>query len=147
MPTGVYNHKPNQGFQCGNKLGVSNKGKIRSNGYSAIHKWVVKIFGKATECEKCGNTNRVEWSNKYHNYLRERVEWQQLCSSCHLKYDNQENEKSKYKKICVVCNKKFVANMHNQIYCTLQCKENREGRREYKTKWELKKYHSTKQLI
>lgn len=56
-------------------------------GYRAIHSWVVRLFGKANCCEKCHaqNAKRYEWANISGNYLRDRSDWRNLCSSCHIK--------------------------------------------------------------
>ena len=70
----------------------------------AKHKWIQKIYGKATICEnrefeilnfECSQkSNKFHWSNKDHKYNREKKEnWQQLCSSCHKKYDIINNKK------------------------------------------------------
>lgn len=59
----------------------------RSLRYAAVHQWVHRHFGKASKCEKCGATERVHWSNKFHTYQRERNDWQQLCPKCHHDYD------------------------------------------------------------
>ena len=58
-------------------------------GYSGLHKWVSRHFGKPKECEKCGRTGHriVQWANKTGKYLRERKDWFVLCASCHKLYD------------------------------------------------------------
>lgn len=59
-------------------------------GYSSIHCWVRRWFGRAWTCESCGvtkETNRIEWSNKDGRYSRDRFDWQQLCVRCHYAYD------------------------------------------------------------
>ena len=58
-------------------------------GYVAIHLWIVKHWGKADHCDKCGTleASRYEWANPGRLYRRERVDWLQLCPSCHRKLD------------------------------------------------------------
>lgn len=78
------------------KIGDANTGKKQhlwkgeNAGYSSIHCWVRRWFGKAKECELCGvfnKTKRIEWSNKDGLYSRDRKDWQQLCVKCHSAYD------------------------------------------------------------
>ena len=60
--------------------------------YSGSHHWMKRRFGEPLQCEYCGVKNtekRIYWSNKDHQYKRERKDWQQLCHSCHNKYDNK----------------------------------------------------------
>ena len=63
-------------------------------GYRSKHSWVVKHFGKPTQCEKCGKdglTNRqIHWASKDHKYLRFRDNWIRLCVKCHWAYDTQQ---------------------------------------------------------
>lgn len=58
-------------------------------GYSAIHKWVAKEFGRPTRCEFCNydKKKRYHWANLSGEYKREREDWVMLCPSCHKKYD------------------------------------------------------------
>lgn len=57
--------------------------------YATVHKWVYKINGKATVCEKCRtkNAKTYEWSNKSGLYKQDLKDWWQLCKRCHHKYD------------------------------------------------------------
>lgn len=57
-------------------------------GYYAVHDWLYVNFGKANKCEQCGSTERVQWSKlKGKSYERERKNFWQLCSLCHIEYD------------------------------------------------------------
>ena len=63
------------------------------------HGQVKKIWGKADVCENCGSTTKVEWSNKTHEYLNDRNNWQKLCSKCHQHYDSVNYDKVKNMKM------------------------------------------------
>ena len=56
-------------------------------GYSALHAWLVREFGRPRLCERCGTTTakRFEWANKSRSYQRDRSDWERLCTSCHRK--------------------------------------------------------------
>src|SRR3990167_3444536 len=78
------------------KIGEASTGKKQhfwkgeQAGYSSIHCWVRRWFGKASICEGCGvteSTHRIEWSNKDGRYSRLRQDWQELCVKCHKKFD------------------------------------------------------------
>jgi hypothetical protein len=56
-------------------------------GYSSLHRWLYRHFGKASTCEHCGSTSRVEWANRTGRYLRDRSDWLTLCRVCHRRYD------------------------------------------------------------
>ena len=55
----------------------------------SAHYWIQKHFGKAYQCDFCGNDDvkRYEWSNRNHLYNKIREEWQMLCKPCHANYD------------------------------------------------------------
>lgn len=55
-------------------------------GYTTLHKWVKKVMGKATRCEKCQSltAKRYVWANKTGEYKRDISDWIQLCNSCNL---------------------------------------------------------------
>src|SRR5260221_6590994 len=52
------------------------KGHIPSNwkgkdaGYSALHQWMTRHFGKAKKCYMCDSIKNVEWANLSHKYIR-----------------------------------------------------------------------------
>lgn len=58
-------------------------------GYVAKHMWIVKYYGNAEKCEKCGNpsASRYEWANISGLYKRDRDDYMQLCPSCHRRMD------------------------------------------------------------
>lgn len=65
--------------------------------YSEIHDWLQRHFGKAYCCEFCQTitAKRYEWClRKGFNYEKERINFIQLCTSCHRRYD-WTDEKSK----------------------------------------------------
>ena len=60
-------------------------------GYSGVHIWLNKKYGKAKECEFCGILNgEYEWANKSGEYKRDVSDWLSLCLSCHRGYDQQQ---------------------------------------------------------
>ena len=65
--------------------------KLRGGGYGAIHKWLLKNFGKATKCENkaCdGKSKAYQWALKRSKqYEHNRDNFFQLCASCHRIYD------------------------------------------------------------
>lgn len=58
-------------------------------GYSGLHKWVYRNFGKAIKCENDeSHTSKVfEWANLSGEYKRDRSDWKMLCQSCHRRKD------------------------------------------------------------
>jgi hypothetical protein len=58
-------------------------------GYHALHHWVIRTFGKASICEKCGSTKNVQWANKSFAYKRDKSDWLRLCYKCHREYDRK----------------------------------------------------------
>jgi len=70
-----------------------NYGNIKEDvEYSALHQWIRNNFGKAVECEFCGEKSKmIHWSNKDHKYSRNREDWRQLCVKCHRAYDKGIN--------------------------------------------------------
>ena len=59
--------------------------------YSTKHKRLYSTFGKANKCENKNctykNPKRFEWANISGKYLRDRSDWQMLCTKCHHLYD------------------------------------------------------------
>lgn len=84
MPKGI------KGFQRGNL----NPSWLDEPG-KAIHDWVRDNFDKPECCEFCGSKENLEWSNKKHDYKRNRKDWQLLCRSCHMKFDYKHNNRTK----------------------------------------------------
>lgn len=66
-----------------------NTGKREGKSLSCLHKYIREDYGKATICDKCGSTKKVEWSNKDHKYKMDRKYWQRLCRKCHMEYDRK----------------------------------------------------------
>lgn len=61
-------------------------------GYTALHDWLRKNYGKASKCEHCKtlNAKRYEWALiKGKKYQRKRENFIELCPKCHAKYDNK----------------------------------------------------------
>ena len=56
--------------------------------YEAKHDWVYRRLGKASVCQKCGESKkRIGWANKSHKYFRIESDWIALCMPCHREYD------------------------------------------------------------
>jgi len=57
--------------------------------YSALHKWIVRNYGKAYYCSNNINhkAKRFDWANINGEYKRKIRDWKQLCRSCHSKLD------------------------------------------------------------
>lgn len=61
--------------------------------YNAVHRWVQKHYIKKGICEDCGfkpiskakNRTATHWHNESKKYLRNRIDWEELCPSCHYK--------------------------------------------------------------
>ena len=97
MPPGIYKHKPNQGFQKGNKIGVGNKNwlwKGEGVSYAGMHKWVTQWKGSPKYCENCGVLGKkngkvwsIHWANIDHKYRRVLDDYIALCVKCHRGYD------------------------------------------------------------
>lgn len=59
-------------------------------GYNALHKWVNRTKGKASECTRCGDKGGEKgchWANLSGRYLRDADDFVSLCPSCHKKLD------------------------------------------------------------
>ena len=65
-------------------------------GYSAIHSWIKRKYGKAYRCENGSCLERslaYEWSLlRGKNYERKIENFWMLCMSCHRKYDLTKKE-------------------------------------------------------
>ena len=60
--------------------------------YSGVHIWLRNAFGKASKCENCNRTEKVQWADKKHRgkkskFERNRDDWVQLCVWCHKAFD------------------------------------------------------------
>lgn len=58
-------------------------------GYTALHEWVSRTYGKLNFCEMCQRSDKkqYDWANISGEYKRKRSDWLRLCRSCHQKYD------------------------------------------------------------
>ncbi len=59
-------------------------------GYSGVHSWIRKTFGKADRCEniECPEKSKnYQWANVSKIYKRAAEDWIKLCVSCHQKWD------------------------------------------------------------
>ena len=122
----------NRGFKI---LNTENYGHWKGNkvGYSGIHVWLRKHFGKANKCEnpdcskKCETFHWAKLRDKL--YERKRENFWMLCQSCHAIYDEFKPaikfpkgnipwnkgkkgvqvflKKKSIKRICQVCCKEF----------------------------------------
>ena len=75
--------------------GNNKKRILRNGGYFAIHKWLLRHYGKADKCE---NTNCEKKSKIYQWALRKDKEYKHkkenfimLCQNCHRNYDKNKN--------------------------------------------------------
>lgn len=68
--------------------------KGENAGYNAMHYWVKKRLGPASNCENCGtkDTYRYEWANMSGEYQRDLSDWVSLCVRCHRWIDNNVNK-------------------------------------------------------
>lgn len=58
--------------------------------YSALHHWLNRVKGKATECIKCGKTGGKKgchWANVPGQYTRNPNDYIPLCPYCHRQFD------------------------------------------------------------
>ncbi len=64
----------------------------------SLHCWVRDNFIRTKKCECCGKKGMTDWSNKEHDYKRDRKGWQEFCRSCHLKYDYAKGFRTRSRK-------------------------------------------------
>lgn len=91
----------NKGTERPETRGINNPGwKGNDVGYTGIHAWVARRYGKPKECVHCGKTEgRLEWANKTGKYLRNIKDWLQLCHKCHIRYDKERGSWGKATKL------------------------------------------------
>ena len=58
-------------------------------GYSAIHYWVQRYKPKSEVCEICGESGKLELSNKTGKIIRDIDNFQYVHHKCHKKYDKE----------------------------------------------------------
>lgn len=72
---------------------MRNNHNINQYDYNKIHKWLIKIYGKATHCqiEKCNKKCLVfDYALiKGQSYQMDRTKFIMVCRSCHIKYDER----------------------------------------------------------
>jgi len=76
-----------KGYRAGE---LNNMWKGDNVGYSGVHAWVSKVYGKPCECECCETTDKnktYQWANISGEYKRLRLDWKRLCVLCHKKLD------------------------------------------------------------
>lgn len=56
-------------------------------GYSAVHSWIYRKLGKASECSNCHTKIDIQWANISGEYKRRVCDWKQLCIVCHRAFD------------------------------------------------------------
>lgn len=84
--------------RCANTGKRSHMWQGQNAGYNAIHKWVQRHKGRATECSQCGVAGKfdgtrwsIKWANKDHKYRRNLDDFIALCARCHKFYDIKYN--------------------------------------------------------
>lgn len=119
--------------------------------YSSIHYWIKKSYGKASKCEnkECkGKSKNYQWAlKKGYSYERKRINFLQLCVSCHTIYDFDKEKirprvYSYIEKICL-CGLKFLTFRKDLTKCQKCVKE---YRMETRRKRELNRYYRNKLL-
>ncbi len=71
-------------------LAVANRNRPATSERSGeIHAWINRRFEKTGLCEDCGKAGKTDWSFQKHPnpYTRNRLDYRELCRSCHTKYD------------------------------------------------------------
>ena len=59
-------------------------------GYSGVHTWLIQNYGKADECEECGekSTDKMfHWANVSGEYQRDRCDFKKMCVPCPKAFD------------------------------------------------------------
>lgn len=64
-------------------------------GYSGLHMYIRKKFGKPSHCEMCGTKEdrQYHWARKTNTNSRDKIDWMRLCVPCHKKYDTDKRKK------------------------------------------------------
>lgn len=72
-------------------MNVASHKKLRDGGYSAIHKWLKRHYGKAYKCQAAfcsGISKTYQWAKlKDCEYAHKRENFIMMCASCHHQYD------------------------------------------------------------
>lgn len=84
-----------RGKYCSRSCGYKYRSRPIKEGakYSAVHKWIAKVYGQSMKCENCGlesdNPYKIQWANLSGEYSRDRDDWMRLCAKCHWHYDRE----------------------------------------------------------
>lgn len=96
MPSGVYKHPKQCGFQKGvshNNFEAHPNWKGDNVKYRALHHWVNNKLGRPKFCENCKNSKlnhrQYHWANISGNYKRIITDWRRLCVRCHKAFDKK----------------------------------------------------------
>lgn len=85
--------------------------KSKQSGYSTVHNWISRNYGKASKCEMpgCnGKYNVFHWALKTGKVYEKNIEnFMQMCASCHGKYDMTKETKERHRESAKV-NSVFV---------------------------------------
>jgi hypothetical protein len=85
--------------------------KSKQPGYSTIHNWISRNYGKATKCElpDCkGNCNVFHWALREGKVYVKKIEnFMQMCASCHGRYDMTKETRERFSESAKV-NSRFV---------------------------------------
>lgn len=95
---------------------MSQKDKIPQSLYSSIHHWIKNKYGKASKCEgkDCtGISTYYCWAlKKGKEYDYKRINFVQLCGSCHAKYDTTDEKRRKMRELNENTYKKYCKRGH-----------------------------------
>jgi hypothetical protein len=88
----------------GNKERWGNKNACKKTvGYSAAHKWIVKMRGEPSFCEHCKKSKTPKKTNKGTPYIRSYFQWANVSGKCKRVIND-------WKRLCIPCHKKFDNN-------------------------------------
>ncbi len=74
-------------FKKGDNLGENHPFWTKNVKYYPLHSWILRSWGKASECINGHDALRYEWANMTGIYDRNKENWRQMCISCHRKED------------------------------------------------------------
>lgn len=75
-----------KGINLGNKNGMWVGDNVS---YSKLHTWVRRHLVKPEFCDHCGAKPPHDVANKTGKYLRDLLDWEWLCRTCHMKSDGR----------------------------------------------------------
>lgn len=91
------NRLPNGRLAKGHKLTPKGEANIawkkEGLGYSGVHGWIRRNFGRATYCSNDMNhkSNAYDWANISGKYFRDINDYKQLCRKCHIEFDKKNH--------------------------------------------------------